>query len=63
MNSPIKYYKERLTLYDENVKKISVNIKMPQIHITGKKRKYEEAMGYPNDYESVQITCNVKNEE
>ena len=58
MSSAVEYYKHRLDLYDENSKKISVKIKTPQIYFSGKKRKYEEALGYPNDYESVQNTTN-----
>ena len=51
---------------DLAIKLIDDQIKPSKIVITCKKRKYEEAMGYQNDYEIVQeseeyITNNIEN--
>jgi hypothetical protein len=51
---------------DLAIKKIEEEINKSKINITCKKRKYEEAMDYQNDYEVVQepekyITNNIKN--
>ncbi len=51
--------------HDLAIKLIEDEIKTSKINITCKKRKYEEAMGYQNDYEVVQeseqyITNNIK---
>lgn len=46
------YFRQRLNAQDERLKEIVSYYK--ETNFTGKKRKYEEAMGYPNDYEVVQ---------
>jgi hypothetical protein len=55
------YFRQRLNAQDIRVKNIissykihTNNINNKDVIIIGKKRKYEEAMGYPNDYEVVQ---------
>lgn len=46
------YFRQRLNAQDERLKEIvSCN---KDINVTGKKRKYEDAMGYSNDYLTVQ---------
>lgn len=49
MFSYTRYYYQRLN--EAKIRQYDI-IVMP--NIIGKKRKYEEAMGYPNDYEIVQ---------
>jgi len=67
MTSQVEYYRNRMTERDLAIKIIEEEeIKKSKINITGKKRKYKEAMGYQNDYEVVQdpekyITNNIKN--
>jgi len=60
MLSYTEYYRQRLNQAKICQYDIDKHILIP--NITGKKRKYEEAMGYPNDYEIVQdpqsITAN-----
>jgi hypothetical protein len=54
MSSYSEYYRQRLEAQRIRLQILDAN---PQIHtsnITGKKRKYEEAIGYPNDYLVVQ---------
>jgi hypothetical protein len=48
MNS--SYYRTIFEQHDINVRQLENR----DITITGKKRKYEDAMGYSNDYEVVQ---------
>lgn len=52
MSSCIEYYRQRLNEQKFRLEKIEDSFKYPTV--TGKKRKYEDAMGYPNDYEVVQ---------
>jgi hypothetical protein len=40
--------------HDSVIREINTNIKNTYPNITGKKRKYEDAMEYANDYETVQ---------
>lgn len=55
MISYSNYFRQRLNAHDERIKFINTSNKMNNnTTITGKKRKYEDAMGYPNDYEVVQ---------
>lgn len=65
MSSQVEYYRKRMDEHDLAIKLIEDEIKTSKINITCKKRKYEEAMGYQNDYEVVQeseqyITNNIK---
>jgi hypothetical protein len=65
MSSQVEYYRKRMAEHDLAIKLIEDEIKTSKINITCKKRKYEEAMGYQNDYEVVQeseqyITNNIK---
>ena len=50
MTSRIEYYRQRLIEQQYRLE----NIERCKSDVTGKKRKYEDAMGYPNDYEVVQ---------
>ncbi len=52
MYSFSEYFMRRLAQRESNVRYLT--IKVTEKKITGKKRKYEEAMGYSNDYEVVQ---------
>jgi hypothetical protein len=66
MTSQVEYYRNRMAERDLAIKLLENEIKKSKINITGKKRKYEEAMDYQNDYEVVQesekyITNNIKN--
>ena len=54
MISYSNYFRQRLNAQDKRIKNINIRNTSKDITITGKKRKYEEAMGYPNDYEVVQ---------
>ena len=54
MSSQVEYYRKRMAEHDLAIKLIEDEIKTSKINITCKKRKYEEAMGYQNDYEVVQ---------
>jgi len=67
MTSQVEYYRHRLAQHDAVVDKIYL-IPLPNISSNkNKKRKYEEAMGYSNDYTIVQesetyITNKIKNQ-
>jgi len=66
MTSQVEYYRTRMAERDLIIKIIDNEIQSSKMNITCKKRKYEEAMGYHNDYEVVQdsekyITNNIKN--
>jgi len=50
MASKTEYYMKRMSAHDNAIRQLE----QPLTNITGKKRKYEEAMGYQNDYEVVQ---------
>jgi len=52
MSSKTEFYRQRLQARDKQVKLLIEK----QENITGKKRKYEEAMNYKNDYEVVQFS-------
>jgi hypothetical protein len=55
MDSYIEYFRQRLNEQElrlQELERKTVHIQTP--NITGKKRKYEDALGYPNDYEVVQ---------
>ena len=52
MYSFSEYFRRRLAERESTVRYLT--IKINEKKITGKKRKYEEAIGYPNDYEVVQ---------
>lgn len=54
MTSYSEYYHQRLNAQAERVKKLEEKPVKALINISGKKRKYEEAMGYMNDYLVVQ---------
>ena len=47
-------FRQRLNKQTTRLIEIDLKHKIPIPNITGKKRKYEEAMGYPNDYICVQ---------
>ena len=54
MQSYSEYFRQRL---DDQQRRLDVLEQKPKFqieNITGKKRKYEEAMGYTNDYPVVQ---------
>lgn len=57
MLSYTEYYRQRLNQAKICQYDIDKHILIP--NITGKKRKYEEAMGYPNDYEIVQDSQSI----
>ena len=50
--SSVEYYRQRLNAQKFRLDQMEDSLKYPKI--TGKKRKYEDAMGYPNDYTVVQ---------
>lgn len=50
MTSKTEYYRNLLNAHDKAIRELYAD----QIKITGKKRKYSEAMGIDNDYEVVQ---------
>jgi hypothetical protein len=52
MNSQTEYFRNRLLQHDASIKEIEA--KSVIVNITGKKRNYEEAFEYVNDYEIVQ---------
>ena len=55
-----QYFRQRLIDQDIRVQNImNSNKSIP--NITGKKRKYEEAMGYSNDYIVVQSPGSIEN--
>jgi hypothetical protein len=55
-----QYFRKRLIDQDIRVQNImNSNKSIP--NITGKKRKYEEAMGYSNDYIVVQSPESIEN--
>lgn len=54
MLSYTKYYRERLDERCICLESLDKKRKIFTQNITGKKRKYEEAMGYSNDYLVVQ---------
>lgn len=49
-----EYYRQRLYAQKIRLEVLNDNTKAQIENITGKKRKYEEAMGYTNDYPVVQ---------
>ena len=49
-----EYFRQRLEEQKLRLQAFENKSKTHTPSITGKKRKYEEAMGYPNDYEVVQ---------
>jgi hypothetical protein len=60
MQSYTEYFRQRLEAQMFRLKELECksNDKIPII--TGKKRKYEEAMGYINDYEVVQVLTSIR---
>lgn len=65
MESKTEFYRPRRNLA---FKLLEYEINTPKNNITGKKRKYKEAMGYQNDYEVVQepksyITNTIKSRD
>jgi hypothetical protein len=54
MQSYTEYYRQRLEEQNLRLQELEREAKDKLPNITGKKRKYEEAMGYQNDYEVVQ---------
>lgn len=54
MSSYSEYYHQRLEAQRIRLQILDLNPQICSTNITGKKRKYEEAMGYPNDYLVVQ---------
>ena len=66
MTSQVEYYRTQMAECYLAIKIIEDEIQSSKMNITGKKRKYDEAMSYHNDYEVVQesekyITNNRKN--
>ena len=56
MLSYSEYFRQRL--YEQSIRLQYLDSEVK--NITGKKRKYEEAMGYPNDYLIVQEPESIK---
>ena len=54
MESYTEYFRQRLEEQKSRLQAFENKSKTHIPSITCKKRKYEEAMGYPNDYEVVQ---------
>jgi len=54
MASQIEFYRLRMDEHNLVFKSLEDEMNIPKNNITGKKRKYKEAMGYQNDYEVVQ---------
>lgn len=54
MSSYSEYYHHRLQDQKIRLKELESKPKITTLNITGKKRKYDEAMGYQNDYLVVQ---------
>lgn len=54
MSSYSEYYRQRLEEQKIRLNELESKSNIKTINITGKKRKYEEAMGYQNDYLVVQ---------
>jgi len=54
MLSYSEYYRQRLKNQKIRLQELETNSKIISLNIIGKKRTYEEAMGYPNDYLVVQ---------
>ena len=54
MESYTEYFRQRLEEQKMRIQDLECQSKDKIPNITGKKRKYEEAMGYQNDYEVVQ---------
>jgi len=54
MSSYSEYYRQRLQDQKIRLQEFESNLKKTTPNITGRKRKYEEAMGYQNDYLVVQ---------
>ncbi len=54
MQSYSEYFRQRLEEQKLRLQAFENKSKTHTPSIIGKKRKYEEAMGYPNDYEVVQ---------
>jgi hypothetical protein len=54
MQSYSEYFRQRLEQQNSRIKDLESQRKNISPNVTGKKRKYEEAMGYQNDYEVVQ---------
>jgi hypothetical protein len=52
MTSQVEYFRNRMNNHDAVIKNLEK--RETRMNIIGKKRKYEEAMGYTNDYEVVQ---------
>ena len=50
MASKTEYYMKQMSAHDHAFRQLE----QPLQNITGKKRKYEKAMGHANDYEVVQ---------
>lgn len=72
MTSQVEYYRHRLAQHDDAVDKICldhlsiISSSNKNKNEKNKKRKYEEAMGYSNDYTIVQdsetyVTNKIKN--
>ena len=60
MKSYTEYYSKRLNDQKLRLQLLENNTTIVSTNITGKKRKYEEAMGYKNDYEVVQNPESIK---
>ena len=54
--SQTEYYRNRMAERNIAYELLEYRINTSNTSITGKKRKYKEAMGYQNDYEVVQET-------
>jgi hypothetical protein len=59
MESYTEYFRQRLEEQMFRLKELECQSKDKMQNITCKKRKYEEAMGYINDYEVVQDPTSI----
>jgi hypothetical protein len=57
MHSRVEYFRNRLLQHDQVMNQIELELKQKKENIkkvVGKKRKYQDALGYENDYLVVQ---------
>jgi len=60
MSSYSQYFRQRFEEQNLRLQEIDKKVQISSLNITGKKRKYEEAMGYPNDYLVVQESESIQ---
>ena len=60
MSTYTEYFRKRLEDQHVRVNNLETKLNYDQISLSGKKRKYEEAMGYKNDYIVVQENDTIK---